>query len=408
MWTRLVALSFIISATFAATNVAIPYLLLYFKGSLPSLLEELLPAQKVAVEVGVLTSAFMITRVGVAFASGYIAERIGYKRSILIGLILYFLTGLELLISKDFMEVLIARALQGFASALVWPVAESIIVLSVPSEKTKALMLYVMAMNIGFVIGPALGGSILQLSAHVPLELGIRIPFLLLPIGALLGLATVYSIPELRNKSNMKIKELKSKVLNAVYVFFFNGFINGVAAGMLMSVSIVYIMQYVTSIPAMLSALLAGSGLVSIIVTMPFMKKINALDIEKKFELLIISGTLHKVSFMLLPFSKSFPIAFIVLSIINVFSNVLLPLLRSLLSDVIPKEITAKVFGMQQAFFNLGMIIGPSLGAFIYRFLEAQGLDGGYTFVLAGLVGLSGIAALSRVNVEEVKSDVRQ
>ncbi len=406
MWKRLVALSFIISVTFAATNVALPYLLLYFKGSLPSLTAELLPAQKVAIEVGVLTSAFMLTRVGVAFASGYIAERIGYKTSIVIGLIAYLLSGIELIAAVNFLEVLIARAIQGFASALVWPIAESMIVLKAPTEKTKALMMYVMAMNMGFVIGPALGGSVLQLAASLPLEVGIRAPFYLLPIGAAIGLAIVRALPNLKSEVKMKVKEMKSEALKAVYAFFFNGFVNGVAAGMLMSVLIVYVMQYITSVPIALSVLLAGSGLLSIALTMPLMKKLNSMDFKRRFEVLIASGVLHKIAFALFPLSQSFFFTFFVLTVVNVFTNVLLPLMRSVLSDVIPKEVTAKVFGMHQAFFNLGMIIGPSLGAVLYKWLESNGWNGGYTFVVAGLIGLGGVIALLKVDVSSVEEAV--
>jgi MFS family permease len=86
--------------------------------------------------------------------------------------------------------------------------------------------------------------------------------------------------------------------------------------------------------------------------------------------------------------------------------TIMMPLMRSVQSDMIPKQLTAKVFGLQQASFNLGMIVGPVLGAVIYKWLVAHNMDGGLTFVLAGLIGFAGVLAFLTINREELSEAV--
>jgi len=403
VWKRFVMLSTVITITFAASNVALPYFLLYLKGSLHSLTAELLPAQRVAVEFGVLTSSFMVTRVVVAFLSGFIAERVGRKASIYGGLLLYLITGLWLIFAESYAEVLVARALQGVASALVWPVAESLLVDLVPEQKTKALMFYVMGMNVGMIVGPALGGAVLQASAGLPLGVAVRTPFLLLPVGALIGLMLVLKIPDVPHAAKMKVRELKAKVMSALYVFFFNGFVNGFAAGIFMSVAIIYIMQYVTSVPLLLSALIAGAGIAGMLLATPLTRKIDALDFKSKFKLFLATGVLHKLSTALVGLTTNYWALFAVMTVQNFSMIIAMPLMRSLQSDIIPREVTAKVFGMQQASFNLGMIAGPVVGALIYNWLEAHGHAGGLTFVIASIIGLVGVLSFLTIDLDELK-----
>ncbi len=407
MWKRFVLLSFIISVTFAASNVALPYFMLYLKGSLHQIIAKFLPAEKVVVEVGVLTSAFMLTRVVVAFFSGFIAERTGRKRSLMIGLLLYFISGLGIMVAVNFLEVLVWRAVQGVASALVWPIAESLLVDLYPKGKTKALMFYVMAMNLGFIFGPVLGGSVLQAAASLPLDVAVRVPFALLPLGALIGMALMIGIKEVTHKSK-KISELSSKIMGALYVFFFNGFVNGIAAGMMMSVVLIYIMQYITSVPLELASILAISGIVGMLLAVPLTRKMDEIGFQRRFQVLVWIGALHKVALMLMMYAKSFISMVAVLTLFNFASSVAMPLMRSVQSDIIPKELTAKVFGIQQSTFNLGMMIGPVLGSVLYKWFVSNHMDAGWVFVIAGLIGLIGIIALFTVNREELHKEIQE
>lgn len=393
---RFVLLSFIISVTFSASNVALPYFMLYLVGKLPRIVAQTLPAGEVVTEIGALTAAFMATRVIISASSGFIAERIGRKRSILIGLLLYMLSGIGMILANSFPEVLAYRALQGVASALVWPVAESMIVDLAGGERTKYLMFYVMAMNLGFIFGPAIGGSILQIASSLPLDIAVRSTFFLLPIGALIGLLMVLKVKEIPHKAT-KLRELEAKVVGALYAFFVNGFINGFVAGMLMSVIIVYIMEKITSVPISLSSLIMASGLIGLILATPLTRKVEGLSVMQKFALLIGSALLNRITLAFLILCKTYVSMLLAMSILNFSSNIAMPLMRSLQSEIVPPGALPKVFGLQQASFNLGMIVGPLIGSLLYKYFEAVGLGGGWVFVISSLIGIAGTLVLLKV-----------
>ncbi len=393
---RFVLLSFIISVTFSASNVALPYFMLYLVGKLPKIVAQTLPAGEVVTEIGVLTAAFMTTRVIISASSGFIAERIGRKKSIMIGLVLYLISGVGMILANSFIEVLIYRALQGVASALVWPVAESMIIDLAGGERTKYLMYYVMAMNLGFIFGPAIGGSILQAAASLPLNLAVRSTFFLLPLGALTGIILVMKVKEIPHKAT-KLRELEAKVIGALYAFFVNGFINGFVAGMMMSVIIVYIMEKITSVPISLSSLIMFSGLIGMVLAMPLTRKVEGLSIMQKFALLIGSAMLNRITLAFLIFCKNYLSMLTAMSILNFSSNVAMPLMRSLQSEIVPPGALPKVFGLQQASFNLGMIVGPLVGSFLYKYFESVGIGGGWVFVISSIIGIGGTLILLKV-----------
>ncbi len=390
---RFILLSFIISVTFSASNVALPYFMLYLIGKLPKIVAQTLPAGEVVTEIGALTAAFMATRVIVSASSGFIAERIGRKRSVLAGLSLYFISGVGMILANSFPTVLIYRALQGVASALVWPIAESMIIDFAGGERTKYLMFYVMAMNLGFIFGPAVGGTILQAASSLPLDIAVRSTFFLLPIGALIGILLVIKVREIPHKAT-RLRELSSKVVGALYAFFVNGFINGFVAGMLMSVIIVYIMEKITSVPINLSSLIMISGLIGMALAVPLTRKVEGLSVMQKFALLVGSALLNRVTLALLIFCKSYFSMLAAMSILNFSSNVAMPLMRSLQSEIVPPGALPKVFGLQQASFNLGMIVGPLVGSLLYKYFEAIGVGGGWVFVISSIIGIAGTVVL--------------
>ena len=85
--------------------------------------------------------------------------------------------------------------------------------------------------------------------------------------------------------------------------------------------------------------------------------------------------------------------------------NFAMPASRALGADLVPAKIRGKLFGRLQAFFNLGMIIGPILGTWLYDLyryevfrvkwpadFNVRGL--GLPFFISGILGLTALALL--------------
>jgi DHA1 family multidrug resistance protein-like MFS transporter len=89
-------------------------------------------------------------------------------------------------------------------------------------------------------------------------------------------------------------------------------------------------------------------------------------------------------------------------SLLNVFMNILLPLMRSLEGGLVPSRLRGRVFGLHQAFFNTGMTVGPLIGSWIYQAYHDTELLPGVTgveatFLVAGLLGLAGAPFLAKL-----------
>jgi len=142
-------LSFLVSAGFSAVNLVLPYYLLALRGLLTQLPDTIarLPAHRVAIDVGLLASSFMAARALLAALSGWIADAIGRRRLLFVGIILYILVTSLYYAWPDIKALFLGRVVQGIASALVWPTAEALLVASVPRHwRTRALSIYILSL----------------------------------------------------------------------------------------------------------------------------------------------------------------------------------------------------------------------------------------------------------------------
>ena len=99
---------------------------------------------------GVLMAAFMGTRTLLARYWGGFSDVHGRRPVIMIGLLGYVI----LLVLFG-----LAQNLQGVVSAMVWPTAEAALMDIVgPERRGEGLGVYMMVSNLGFVLGPGVGG----------------------------------------------------------------------------------------------------------------------------------------------------------------------------------------------------------------------------------------------------------
>ncbi len=407
----LVLISFLVSAGFGAINLLVPYYVMALKGVLTELPEKLshIHAHRVAVEVGVLSTAFMATRSLVAFGSGRVSDILGRKKVIVTGMTLYVIVSVGYVFADSVAALIVLRAVQGVASAMVWPVAEALIVDSVGvAWRTRALSLYVMAMNIGHVGGPVIGGLAYEFSKIVSSNdvlTILRMPFLLLAFFTLPGLMASLAIrepsqtPALKSKMHGVRPRGAGIMFKRLWPFYVNGFVNGFAMGMVMSIMMVYMVEFVVKDPQSVAILMATAGFAGLFSAYPFAKIADNLGPRGRKRMLITTMTIGRISLALTGFART-PLAMLtVLLVMNISFNAMMPLLRSIQATLAPFEARGAVFGAQQAFFNAGMALGPLIGAVLYHalFYTRLGiLDGPQAvFMAAGLIGLAGVALIA-------------
>jgi EmrB/QacA subfamily drug resistance transporter len=107
-------------------------------------------------------NSYTLVFAGLLFTFGVIGDRIGRKRTLMIGLVLFGIGSLLSAYSRSPDQLIFARAAMGLGGAAVMPQTLSIISnVFEPQERPRAIGIWASAVGIGVAIGPVLGGILL-------------------------------------------------------------------------------------------------------------------------------------------------------------------------------------------------------------------------------------------------------
>jgi EmrB/QacA subfamily drug resistance transporter len=150
-WHILIALALgtiMVPINTSIVNVALPFISTGFNTNLMAL-------------DWVITS-YLITLIGLVLFFGRLGDMFGHEKVYLSGLIFFILTSILCSFSPSITSLIISRALQGIAAAMMISVSLGMVKKAFPShELGKALGIYAVAIAAGLAIGPAIGGILI-------------------------------------------------------------------------------------------------------------------------------------------------------------------------------------------------------------------------------------------------------
>ncbi|MBV9795019.1 MAG: MFS transporter [Actinobacteria bacterium] len=167
-------------------------------------------------------NSYTLVFAGLLFTFGVVGDRIGRKRMLMIGLVLFGLGSVLSAFSRSPEQLIFARAAMGLGGAAVMPQTLSIISnVFEPQERAKAIGIWASAVGIGVAIGPVLGGVLLAHFWWGSIFL-VNVPVTI--IGAIL-VATL--VPESRNPERVGIDYLGVLLSIAGLVLVVYGIVQG-------------------------------------------------------------------------------------------------------------------------------------------------------------------------------------
>jgi len=145
-------------------------------------------------------NAYTLVFAGLLFTFGVIGDRIGRKRMLIIGMILFGLASLVSSYARSPAELIWARAAMGFGGAAVMPQTLSIITNTFdPAERPRAIGIWASAVGVAIAIGPMTGGLLLTHFWWGSVFL-INVPLTAIGVAAIVAF-----VPESRNPSPGRI-----------------------------------------------------------------------------------------------------------------------------------------------------------------------------------------------------------
>jgi EmrB/QacA subfamily drug resistance transporter len=139
-------------------------------------------------------NSYTLVFAGLLFTAGILGDRIGRRRMLVAGLILFGLASLASAYAQTPTQLIWARALMGIGGAAVMPSTLSIISnVFDPRERGKAIGVWAGAVGLGVAIGPVVGGALLERFWWGSVFL-INVPIILIGLVAVLAL-----VPESRD-----------------------------------------------------------------------------------------------------------------------------------------------------------------------------------------------------------------
>jgi MFS transporter, DHA1 family, multidrug resistance protein len=362
-------------------------------------------------EVGILFSSFVFTRAVLATPFGNLSDRLGRKNLILVGSFMYAVLAILFTVPETWFGLIFVRAFQGVASAMVWPVSEALVIDSSPADKRGASMgKIVMASNLGFVIGPFVGGALFIFASQ---SLGYsdhdayKFPFYFTAAVAFVGFVLTWlrvtdaKMPE-KTRTRLSFRELvrPSGVNAAIEGFSFAGI------GPLMVLFLSFRFELDAGTIAMLVGLSMGLGA---LVAFPSGRYADRVGKKVMF---VAGGYAAFMAILVMPLTYSLVVIVILLAARSMAFQVSSPALRALQADIVPEHVRGRLIGLLESMMNMGSVVGAPLGGFLWDHFHGRdfGLPSPFDgtmvpFVLSGAMGIATVMMVHLMVKEARKTD---
>jgi len=312
---------------------------------------------------GLVISAFPLARMLFNFPSGILADRIGRRRPLLLGIVIVTLSALGCGLAQSIYELILFRFIFGAGTSMFVIVANVIIAdIAPPNERGKYLSYYQGSFRFGSIFGPAIGGFIAELA-------GLRTPFFFLAVlGALsVGLTFLLIQEEPHTRHAMTalnvgrlLRLLGDRRLAAIEVTQMASFLtmSSIRTTMLPLYGVDYLGLSVSEIGTILS--------LGALVSFPtLMIMSNVIDRIQRNRIISVGFLGLAVAVFLYTLANGFELVLVATVILSVSQILINPSKSAIIGDITTPEIRGLVMGAFRTAGDIGFFVGPVMAGYV-------------------------------------------
>lgn len=318
-----------------------------------------------ATEIGLLFSVFSLMTLILRPLVGYLLDQVGRRPFVIAGVTLYALTMLVFAVVASYTGILIARAVQGLASASLWLATYAIVSdLSSPERRGENYGRVQQNSNAGALWGAAAGFSLLMLLKDT--VKGTQVAFAVYAVIVAATLWWALRLPETLGRERATKQApgprglFSRKYVAVLTVVLLTSIGNGLLAPLMM----IYIMERMGSDVVQLGAAYVPAAIVWSVLPARAGK---------------FADRYGRQPFMLLGLAASAAVAALIPSLPALWYLVVLwtaeaaalslaiPAEQALVSDLTDERVRGRAYGFYDAAAGVGFIIGPAAGGWVFE-----------------------------------------
>ncbi len=315
--------------------------------------------------IGILTASFSVAQFFATPLLGALSDRWGRKPLLAISLVGTCVSFLVFAFAQNLLMLFAARILDGITGGNI-SVAQAMVSDSSTSEdRAKKFGILSSAFGFGFVLGPAIGGSLSNW--------GMQVPFYFAAGIALIG--ALCSIFLLKDTSKNKDQAIKADAKNdrpknfnfsslitalkipVIGTAVFTGFLLTMAQFVMIIGFQTFSVDELKIKPAQIGLLYAGFGVTGILMQLA-VQLINKI-IPSRSSVLIISTTLCAIAMALSGFTSALIPFIICIYVYGLFNGLRNPMLNAIIADHNSDDRQGEILGVNQSYASVGQTLGP-------------------------------------------------
>ncbi len=347
--------------------------------------------------LGVIFSAFALSRSVFMPIIGRISDRRGRKWIILTGMFAYAVLSLAYLIAGSVYSLTAVRFAHGLASAMVVPIAMAYIAdLSEKGKEGSHMGNFSISMFLGMGVGPLLGGF-LNDTFGMP-----SVFYAMAGLSAFATLLVAISLPEAKPgrfalpdaPSTPMPALIKLPVMQGVMVF---AFISALGRGGMM-VFVPVFGPLIAISPFEVGIVLSANTFLMALLQVPIGR---LTDTGNKVALIVAGSTIAAIALAVIPLTHSFLPLLLVTSLIGVGGAIQQPAIMALTVDAGRTIGMGTSMGAYNTVFGIGMIIAPLMGG---AFMDFVGIEA--VFYVGGAISLIGTVIFAAMMQRSARREV--